>query len=151
MRVVAVNTSITKGMRKQNQESVTLVANHGIQGDSHADGTHRQLSLLGIEDIELMRRMGADVHPGDFAENLTTEGLDLASYPVGTRFRIGDEVLLELTQIGKSCHNGCEIKKLVGSCIMPKKGVFCRILAGGVVRPGDEMAVVETVDAKVAG
>lgn len=151
MRVVAVNTSITKGMRKQNQESVTLIANHGIQGDSHADGTHRQLSLLGIEDIEFMRRMGADVHPGDFAENLTTEGLDLSSYPVGTRFRIGDEVLLELTQIGKSCHNGCEIKKLVGSCIMPKKGVFCRILVGGVVHPGDGMAVVETVDAKVAG
>lgn len=151
MRVVAVNTSETRGKRKRNRECVTLVANHGIEGDAHADGTHRQLSLLGIEDIEFMRRMGADVHPGDFAENLTTEGLDLSSYPVGTRFRVGDKVLLELTQIGKSCHNGCEIQKLVGSCVMPKKGVFCRILAGGEVRPGDGMAVVGTEDATVDG
>lgn len=147
MRVVSVNTSEKKGMRKQSRESVLLVANHGVEGDSHADGTHRQLSLLGIEDIEYMRGLGADVHPGDFAENITTEGLELSTYPLGTRFCIGGDIHLELTQIGKTCHQGCEIRNLVGTCIMPKKGVFCRILSGGTVRPGDPI-VVEYVPGK---
>ena len=88
-------------------------------------------------------RAAADVHPGDFAENITTEGVDLASYPIGQRFRIGQDILLELTQIGKECHSGCEIRRLVGTCIMPKKGVFCRILSGGTVRPGDSFEVVK--------
>ncbi|HIV99781.1 MAG TPA: MOSC domain-containing protein [Candidatus Desulfovibrio intestinipullorum] len=143
MRVVAVNTSEKKGMRKVSRPEVELKTNFGVVGDSHADGTHRQLSLLGIEDINYMRSLGADVHPGDFAENITTEGVELSTYPIGTRFRIGTDVLLELTQIGKECHSGCEIRKLVGTCIMPKKGVFCRILQGGVVRPDDSFAVVE--------
>ena len=102
MRVVAVNISERKGMRKQSRDQVTLIANHGIEGDSHADGTHRQLSLLGQEDIDFMRTLGADVKPGDFAENITTEGVELSSYPIGTRFRIGTDILLELTQIGKT-------------------------------------------------
>ena len=143
MRVVAVNVSEKKGTRKTSRPEVVLKTNWGVDGDSHADGTHRQLSLLGIEDIDFMRTLGADVHPGDFAENITTEGVDLASYPIGQRFRIGQNILLELTQIGKECHSGCEIRKLVGTCIMPKKGVFCRILSGGTVRPGDSFEVVK--------
>lgn len=143
MRVVAVNISEKKGTRKHSCPEVTLIANHGIEGDSHADGTHRQLSLLGQEDIDFMRKLGVDVKPGDFAENITTEGVELSSYPIGTRFRIGGHILLELTQIGKTCHQGCEIRNLVGTCIMPKKGVFCRILSGGVVRPGDSFEVLE--------
>ena len=89
-----------------------------------------------------MRSMGADVKPGDFAENITTEGVGLSTYPIGTHFRIGEDILLELTQIGKECHSGCEIRRLVGTCIMPKKGVFCRILKGGTVKPGDPFFVV---------
>ena len=143
MRVVAVNVSEKKGTRKTSRPEVVLKTNWGVEGDSHADGTHRQLSLLGMEDIDFMRTLGADVHPGDFAENITTEGVDLASYPIGQRFRIGQDILLELTQIGKECHSGCEIRKLVGTCIMPKKGVFCRILSGGTVRPGDSFEVVK--------
>ena len=144
MRVVSVNVSEKKGTRKTSRPEAELKTNWGVEGDSHADGTHRQLSLLGMEDIDFMRTLGADVHPGDFAENITTEGVDLSSYPIGQRFRIGQNILLELTQIGKECHSGCEIRKLVGTCIMPKKGVFCRILEGGTVRPGDSFEVVKS-------
>jgi len=143
MRVVSVNVSEKKGTRKVSRPEVVLKTNWGVEGDSHADGSHRQLSLLGIEDIDYMRRMGADVKPGDFAENITTEGVELSTYPIGTHFRIGEGILLELTQIGKECHSGCEIRRLVGTCIMPKKGVFCRILKGGTVKPGDSFSVVE--------
>lgn len=142
MRVVSVNISEKKGTRKVSRLEAVLKTNWGIEGDSHADGSHRQLSLLGIEDIDYMRSMGADVKPGDFAENITTEGVELSSYPIGTHFRIGEDILLELTQIGKECHSGCEIRRLVGTCIMPKKGVFCRILRGGTVKPGDPFFVV---------
>ena len=124
MRIVAVSTSARKGEKKINQPQVTLVANHGVEGDVHADGTHRQLSLLAMEDIEYMRSMGADVHPGDFAENITTEGVELYTCPVGTRFVIGDD-----------------IRQQVGDCIMPRRGVFCRILKGGVVKPGDSFRI----------
>ena len=86
--------------------------------------------------------------PGDFAENITTEGVELSSYPIGTRFRIGKDILLELTQIGKTCHQGCEIRNLVGTCIMPKTGIFCRILSGGVVRPGDSFEVLGSEEGK---
>ena len=142
MRVVSVNISEKKGTRKVSRPEAVLKTNWGIEGDSHADGSHRQLSLLGIEDIDYMRSMGADVKPGDFAENITTEGVELSTYPIGTHFRIGEDILLELTQIGKECHSGCEIRRLVGTCIMPKKGVFCRILKGGTVKPGDPFFVV---------
>ena len=107
----------------------------------HADGTHRQLSLLAMESITSMRNLGCDVHPGDFAENITTEGLALHTLPLGTRLRIGDHILLELTQIGKECHAGCAIAKQVGHCVMPKEGVFCRILRGGEVRPNDVITI----------
>ena len=141
MRIVAVSTSTRKGDKKVNRPEVTLVANHGEEGDVHADGTHRQLSLLPMEDSEYMRSMGADVHPGDFAENITTEGVELHTCPLGTRFTIGDDIELVLTQIGKECHMGCAIRQQVGDCIMPRRGVFCRILKGGVVRPGDSFRI----------
>ena len=141
MRIVAVSTSTRKGEKKVNRPEVMLVANHGVEGDVHADGTHRQLSLLAMEDIEYMRSMGADVHPGDFAENITTEGVELHTCPLGTRFTIGDDIELVLTQIGKECHMGCAIRQQVGDCIMPRRGVFCRILKGGVVKPGDSFRI----------
>lgn len=143
MNIVAVSISEKKGEKKVNQPEITLVPDHGVQGDAHADGTHRQLSLLGMEAIEYMRQKGADVYPGDFAENITTAGIELSECPVGSRFAIGDSILLELTQIGKECHQGCAIMQQVGSCVMPKRGVFCRILQGGVVRPGDEFRLIE--------
>lgn len=143
MEIAAVSTSQRKGEKKHNIKEGLLIANHGLQGDAHADGSHRQLSLLAIESIEAMRERGADVHPGDFAENLTTRGLVLHKLPVGTRLRVGRDILLELTQIGKECHSGCAIARQVGNCVMPKEGVFCRILSGGVVRPGDSLAVEE--------
>jgi MOSC domain-containing protein YiiM len=112
----------------------------GLAGDAHADCcTHRQVSLLAIESINKMRGAGFDVGPGDFAENLTTEGVDLASLPVGTRLSIGQDAVLEVTQIGKECHTGCAIFRQVGKCIMPKEGVFARVIRGGVVKAGDEL------------
>ncbi|MCR5563834.1 MAG: MOSC domain-containing protein [Desulfovibrio sp.] len=143
MRVVAVSLSRKKGEKKENRPSAVLKENFGMEGDVHADGTHRQLSLLAVESIEAMRRLGAEVHPGDFAENITTEGVCLHTLPLGTRFLIGDGIELELTQIGKECHSGCAIAKQVGTCVMPREGVFCRILKGGVVRPGDSFRVKE--------
>ncbi len=149
MRIVSVNISERKGTRKVSRPMVVLETNHGVAGDSHADGSHRQLSLLAMEDIDYMRSLGAIVKPGDFAENITTEGVELSSYPVGTRFAIGSDILLELTQIGKECHSGCEIRQQVGTCIMPKKGIFCRILKGGEVRPGDGFRVVSVPEPAV--
>ena len=142
MRIAAVSTSARKGEKKVNRPEINLVAGYGVEGDAHADGTHRQLSLLALEDIEYMRSMGADVHPGDFAENITTEGVELFSCPVGTKFGIGSDIELVLTQIGKECHQGCAIRKQVGDCIMPRRGVFCRILKGGTVRPGDSFRII---------
>lgn len=145
MRIVAVSTSEKKGEKKHNIPEGELREDWGLVGDAHADGTHRQLSLLAQESIDYMRGLGADVHPGDFAENITTEGLTLHTLPVGTKMRIGKDILLEVTQIGKECHSGCAIQKQVGKCIMPKQGIFCRILKGGIVRPGDKLELDEGV------
>lgn len=142
MRIVAVSSSARKGEKKSNIEAGELQSGWGLVGDAHADGSHRQLSLLALESIEKMRQQGADVKPGDFAENLTTEGLKLHDLPIGTRLLIGDDIILELTQIGKECHSGCVIQKQVGHCVMPREGVFCRILAGGEVRPGDPIRLL---------
>jgi len=130
--VVSVNVSTAKGERKRPVPAVTLVAGHGIEGDAHAGPWHRQVSLLAIEDIEYMRDRGADVNPGDFAENITTRGIELAALPVGTRLRIGDSEL-EVTQIGKECHKGCAIRQQVGDCIMPRRGIFAKVITGGEV------------------
>jgi len=110
----------------------------GLTGDAHADCcTHRQVSLLAIESIDKMRRGGFEVGPGDFAENLTTGGIPLSSLPVGTRLSIGEDIVLEITQIGKECHAGCAIFRQVGKCIMPREGVFARVVRGGMVKTGD--------------
>lgn len=141
MRIVAVSLSERRGEKKRNVPEAVLRENVGMEGDAHADGTHRQLSLLALESVVEMRRKGADVHPGDFAENLTVEGVRLHACPIGTRFLVGDGIELELTQIGKECHSGCAIARQAGECVMPRQGVFCRILRGGVVRPGDPFRV----------
>lgn len=141
-RIIAVCKSDKKGTRKLDIKEGVLKEDFGLVGDAHADvSTHRQVSLLAKESIEKMRALGLEVSPGDFAENLTTEGIDLLSLPLGTRLRIGKEVLLEITQIGKECHTGCAIFQQVGKCIMPEEGVFARVLRGGTVRTGDEIRI----------
>ncbi|RNC65252.1 MAG: MOSC domain-containing protein [Desulfuromonadales bacterium] len=139
-KVIAVCISEKKGERKTPVASVELRENHGIVGDAHAGEWHRQVSLLASESIEKMRKMGLDVDSGDFAENITTEGIDLPSLPVGTRLAVG-ETLLEVTQIGKECHTRCAIFYQAGDCVMPKEGIFARVITGGVVKPGDPIAV----------
>ena len=135
-QVLAVCTSLKKGTQKVEVPEVRLVEDWGIQGDAHAGKWHRQVSLLALEKIEAFRQRGAQVAFGAFGENLILEGFDLRHIPVGTRLRVG-EALLELTQIGKECHSHCAIHQVMGDCIMPREGVFARVLRGGVVRPGD--------------
>ena len=140
-KVIAVCTSAEKGTQKQKVSSAVLVPDWGIEGDAHAGKWHRQVSLLAFEKIEDFRQKGAEVDFGAFGENLVVEGFDLKDLPVGTRFRVG-KALLELTQIGKACHNHCEIYKVMGDCIMPREGVFAEVLEGGEVRPGDEITLM---------
>lgn len=138
--VVAVCISEKKGERKTPVASVELRQEHGIVGDAHAGDWHRQVSLLAHESIEKMQRMGLDVDSGDFAENITTSGIELFTLPEGTRLTLG-ETLLEVTQIGKECHTRCAIFYQAGDCVMPKEGIFTRVLRGGMVKPGDEVVV----------
>ena len=139
--VLAVCISENKGERKKPVEAVELRENHGIVGDAHAGDWHRQVSLLAQESIDKMRAMGLDVDSGDFAENITTNGIDLVSLPIGTRLQVGD-TLLEVTQIGKECHNRCAIYDQAGDCVMPKEGIFARVISGGTIRPGDGVSIV---------
>lgn len=143
-KVVAVCTSVNKGERKKNIGRSNLLVGLGLEGDAHAGFQHRQVSLLALESIEKMRAMGLDVHPGDFAENLTTEGLDLVTLPVGTRLKTG-ECLLEVSQIGKECHTRCAIYYQAGDCVMPKEGIFAIVLEGGMVSVGDTIEVIKHV------
>jgi MOSC domain-containing protein YiiM len=136
-RIIAVSISDKKGTKKKNVERVELEKDFGIVGDAHAGGGKRQVSLLAEESIEKMRGQGLKVNPGDFAENITTQGLDLSIFAPGTKLKIGEDVLLELTQIGKQCHSRCNIYYQAGDCIMPKEGIFARVFKGGTVRPGD--------------
>ena len=141
-KIIAVCKSNRKGTRKQDIVEGFLKKDYGLIGDAHADCcTHRQTSLLAIESINNMRGMGFDVGPGDFAENLTTEGISLVSLPVGTYITIGEGVILQVTQIGKECHSGCAILRQTGKCIMPKEGVFARVIRGGPVKAGDVIEV----------
>lgn len=140
-RVISVNTSDCTGVKKTPQPQVELVVESGIAGDAHAGPWHRQVSLLAVESIERMRVAGADVSPGDFGENVTTEGIVVHELPVGTRLSVGP-VLVEVTQIGKVCHDRCAIYHQVGDCVMPREGIFVRVLQGGVIRPGDALEVV---------
>jgi len=137
-KVIAVCISTNKGERKTPVAAVELREEHGIVGDAHAGPWHRQVSLLARESIDKMRVLGLDVTTGDFAENLTTEGVDLLALPIGTRLSVG-ETELEVTQIGKECHTRCAIYHQAGDCVMPKEGIFARVLRGGIVRPGDEI------------
>ena len=139
-RIIAVCSSRAKGTRKTATSEGTLKENYGLVNDAHADrSTHRQVSLLAIESITSMRALGFDVGIGDFAENLTTEGIELKSLPVGTELRVGEEAVLEITQIGKECHAGCAVFKQTGKCIMPTDGVFAEVRRGGRVRVGDQI------------
>ena len=141
--VLAVCSSNKKGIKKDVVAKSVLKEEYGLVGDAHADCcTHRQVSLLAIESIAKMRGLGFNVNPGDFAENLTTEGIDLVFLPVGTRLSVGKRIVLEITQIGKECHTGCAIFRQVGKCIMPKEGVFARVIRGGLVRTGDTIKVL---------
>ncbi|MBU5613730.1 MOSC domain-containing protein [Geomonas azotofigens] len=139
-KIIAVNISKNKGERKTPVPEVTLREEHGIVGDGHAGDWHRQVSLLAQESIAKMQALGLDVKEGDFAENITTEGVDLVSLPIGAKIELG-ETLLEVTQIGKECHTRCAIYYQAGDCVMPKEGIFARVLKGGVVRPGDKVVV----------
>lgn len=142
--VIAVCTSKKKGIRKEPVAEGRFREGYGMEGDAHADSaTHRQVSLLAVESIDKMRALGMELKPGDFAENLTTEDIELVSLPVGTRISVGKDVLLEISQIGKECHTACAIRRQVGQCIMPEEGVFARVVQGGTVRAGDAVTVVE--------
>lgn len=141
-RIVAVSVSDRKGVKKNNTARARLVVDHGLAEDAHAGDWHRQVSLLAIESIEKIRDKGLDVRPGEFAENLTTEGIRLWELPVGTRLRVGERVRLEVTQIGKECHSRCAIFHQVGDCVMPREGIFARVLKEGTVEPGDPIIVL---------
>jgi MOSC domain-containing protein YiiM len=140
--IIAVCTSKEKGEKKENIKTGTLKENYGVIGDAHADSeTLRQVSLLATESIDKMSALGFDVGPGDFAENLTIKGLILDSLKIGIRLKVGEDVLLEITQIGKDCHSGCAIFKKIGKCIMPKEGIFAKVIKGGDVKVGDEIKI----------
>jgi MOSC domain-containing protein YiiM len=140
--VVAVCKSKKKGTRKKAVAEGILKEDYGLVGDAHADCcTHRQVSLLAMESIDKMRGLGFEVGPGDFAENLTTRGIELLSLPVGTRISVGKDILLDVTQIGKECHSGCAIYQEIGKCIMPREGIFARVIRGGLVRAGDDVRI----------
>jgi MOSC domain-containing protein YiiM len=142
-KIVAVCTSEKTGTRKTNVGSALIKINWGIEGDAHAGEWHRQVSLLAMESIDKMRAQGLEVGPGDFAENITTEGLVLYELPIGTRMRMG-ETLAEVTQIGKVCHDRCSIYYQAGDCVMPREGIFVRILQGGQVNVGDEIEILDS-------
>ncbi len=140
-RVVSINISDKKGMRKKPVRSAEIITEHGIKGDAHASSTwHRQISLLALESIKKMQDRGLKVNPGDFAENITTEGIDLIALPIGTEMKIGD-VEAEVSQIGKECHTRCAIYYLAGDCVMPKEGIFVKVLKGGKIEVGDKISV----------
>jgi MOSC domain-containing protein YiiM len=142
-KILAVCQSKEKGTTKKVIESGLFKEGFGLIDDAHASSAwHRQVSLLAIESIQKMRDMGFNVGPGDFAENLTTEGINLVSIPIGTHVSVGDEIILEISQIGKECHSGCAIMKQTGKCIMPKEGVFAKVIRGGTVKAGDSIKVV---------
>ncbi len=146
-KVIEVCTSEKKGTTKKPVPEITLKVEFGVIGDAHADcTTHRQVSLLAVESIDKMRAKGFDLKHGDFAENITTQGIVLTTIPIGTRLQVGKEAVLEMTQIGKECHAGCQIRNLVGDCIMPREGVFTRVIHGGRIKAGDKITIIESKD-----
>lgn len=144
-RVIAFNISTAKGMPKNEIETVTFLADKGMENDAHLDeqGGLRQVSLLASESADKIRDKIPGIVNGRFAENITTEGIELFSLPIGTKLLFDNRVLMEVSQIGKTCHNGCAIKQLVGDCVMPREGIFCRVLEGGTLTVGCEFHIVE--------
>lgn len=141
--IVAINISEKKKTPKKSIPEGKLIEDFGFEGDAHAGNWHRQVSLLAKESIEKAQGMRTDgLCHGMFAENITTEGIELYTLPVGTKLRLGDTAVIEITQIGKECHDGCAIRELVGKCIMPREGIFGRVLTGGTVKPGDSIEVI---------
>jgi MOSC domain-containing protein YiiM len=140
-KVLAVNISENKGTKKTNIQSCALLKEFGLKGDAHAGPWHRQVSLLANESIEKMRAVGLKVGYGDFAENITTQGIDLVHLPIGTEIRIGNGVILQVTQIGKECHEHCAIYYQAGDCVMPKEGIFAEVIREGEVKVGDEILI----------
>ena len=143
-KILAVCKSEKKGTVKQNIGSGIFVKEHGLKNDAHVGKWHRQVSLLGIESINKMKRKGFTINFGDFAENLTTENIVLYQLVPGNKLLIGQQVILEVTQIGKECHHNCEIKNKIGHCVMPKEGIFARVLKGGKVMTGDAIQIISS-------
>jgi MOSC domain-containing protein YiiM len=140
-RIEAICISPEKGTVKETVTEAELRIKHGIVGDAHAGDWHRQVSLLPSESIAKVREMMPELADGAFAENLVTSGIDLAHIQIGDKVSIGDDVLLEVTQIGKECHHGCAIRQITGDCIMPREGIFCRVLQGGNIQPGSSASL----------
>ena len=143
MKIVSIAISRKKGTRKVQVDEATIIEDFGLEGDAHAGDWHRQVSFLASESIESARARGLDVTFGDFAENIATSGIEWLEIPIGTRVMLGDSARVEVTQIGKECHNKCAIYYQAGDCIMPREGIFARVLAGGKIQPGDEIRIVD--------
>lgn len=142
MKVVSLAVSKRKGTPKTPVEQIVILKDHGVEGDAHAGPWHRQVSLLATESIGKARGKGLDVTFGDFAENIATQGIDLVGLPVGSRIKVGKNVILEISQIGKVCHNKCAIYYKAGDCIMPKEGIFARVIEGGEVHRQDAIEIM---------
>jgi MOSC domain-containing protein YiiM len=141
--IVAVCMSREKGVEKSPVDAASALENHGLDGDAHAGPWHRQVSILPVESIDRMRALMPELADGAFGENIITRGLDLGRVKVGDRFLTVGGVLLEITQIGKECHHGCAIRERTGDCIMPREGLFCRVLRGGRLQPGDTITLAQ--------
>ena len=142
MKIDSIAVSKKKGTRKTQVEEASLVQDHGLEGDAHAGPWHRQVSFLASESIESARQQGLDVTFGDFAENIATSGIEWLKVPIGTRVQLGEMALVEITQIGKECHNKCAIYYMAGDCIMPREGIFARVLKGGKIHCGDQVSLI---------
>lgn len=140
-KVISINISDKKGVVKEPIGTGLFIENHGLENDAHSGNWHRQVSLLALESFNKMRDKGLELKPGDFAENITTEGIILYELPIGTKLKIG-ETIQEVTQIGKECHTGCAISKTVGKCVMPKEGIFTKVLQGGIIKEGDTIEII---------
>jgi molybdopterin adenylyltransferase len=142
-KIISVNISDKKGEKKHDIGKCMLIKDKGLENDAHAGFMHRQVSLLAKESIQKIKDMGVDVDCGDFAENLTTEGIELFTLPIGTKFKVGDGIILRVTQIGKECHARCAIFQQVGDCVMPREGIFTEVLTEGEIKTGDEIEVMQ--------
>lgn len=144
-KIIAISISSKKGVKKENVEKALLIESFGIKNDAHAGNWHRQVSLLDVSSINYMKEKLPDIKPGDFAENITTEGIKLSKLSVGTFLKVGDDCFLEITQIGKKCENKCNIYYTVGDCIMPREGIFAKVIKGGEIKVGDKIEVINNV------